>query len=73
MKIISTIATMYIQSTDLKCELVKYEGEKLMLYTNGTPAFLILPDGSTDPISPNGMVMYHNNKKAIDDWLKKYE
>ena len=70
MKIVSTISTMYIQSTDLKCELIEYEGKKIMLYTNSIPALLILPDGNIDPIVPDGIVMYHNNKKEIDKWLR---
>ena len=70
MKIVSTISTMYIQSTDLKCELIEYEGKKIMLYTNSIPALLILIDGNIDPIVTDGIVMYHNNKKEIDKWLR---
>jgi hypothetical protein len=49
----------------LKLELI---GD--ILYTEGVPAFRILPNGEKDWIVPDGAVMYMNNKEFVDEWLK---
>jgi hypothetical protein len=47
---------------------------KVLVYIEGVPAFMILPNGEKDWIVPDGAVMYMNNKefvdKIVDEWLK---
>jgi hypothetical protein len=57
----------YKVSTD---EHTEYEVEGHIFYVKGYPAFMILESGEIDPITPNGMVIYYDNKKECDEWLK---
>ena len=53
----------------MKCEIVK-TGTKVIVYIEGMPAFI--NEDSKEPITPNGMVMYANNRDKIDNWLKDF-
>ena len=52
-------------------EHTEREVEGRIFYVKGMPAFMILESGEIDPITPDGMTIYDDNKKECDEWLKK--
>jgi len=59
-----------ISSYKINGEHTEYEVEGHVFYVKGYPAFMILENGEINPITPNGMVIYYDNKKECDEWLK---
>ena len=65
---------LYIEETHMRCEITDhirfdgYAGGKI-LWTNEYPAIKFCDDETIDPIAPNGITMYLNNKEKIDNWL----
>lgn len=59
-----------ISSYKINREHTEYEVEGHIFYVKGMPAFMILENGEIDPITPDGMTIYHDNKKECDSWLK---
>jgi len=51
---------------------MKLEINSNILWIDGTPSFLFLPNGKQDPITPTGWYEYCHHKNEIDKWIEKH-
>jgi hypothetical protein len=51
---------------------MKYEIHTNILWLDGVPAFLFLPNGEKDPMTPTGWNWYCSHKEEIDKWIEKH-
>lgn len=51
--------------------LIEITGKFQIVFLDGIPAFSMYANGIKEPVTPNGWVIYENNKKEVDEYINE--